>query len=109
VRGARPGGWDDLTPRGWDVVRLAADGMLNAEIARELGLATRSIDAVWDRVFLTVGLSRRELVVAAYIREIERADRPYRPPPVRPLVAECPRCGMMLKPEAIRGRVRPVA
>jgi NarL family two-component system response regulator LiaR len=59
---ARP--WGTLSEREIDVLRLAAKGISNKEIAQELGLSVRTVHAHLSRVFDKLGVaSRTEAVV----------------------------------------------
>ena len=55
-----------LTPREWDVVRLAAEGMRNQEIALKLNLGEHTVRNYLIRIFDKLGISSRvELVLYA--------------------------------------------
>jgi len=60
------GGMALLTPREWDVVRLAAEGMRNQEIALKLNLGEHTVRNYLIRIFDKLGISSRvELVLYA--------------------------------------------
>lgn len=66
-----------LTPRQVDILRLIAKGMSNTEIALELGISERTIDAHLVRLREVIGtLSWRRLVVFAvkYADKLERTN-----------------------------------
>lgn len=62
--------WDTLTPREMQVSRLAAAGMRNAEIARELNLSTYTVENHLKRVYSKLQL-RSRVELAAFVREID--------------------------------------
>jgi DNA-binding NarL/FixJ family response regulator len=57
-KGQRPGGQADVqpTPREMEIVRLLAEGKTNKEIAYELGIAVRTVDAHRSNVMQKLGL-----------------------------------------------------
>ena len=57
---------DDLTQREMDVLKLAAKGMSNREIAEELVISVRTVQTHLNNVFNKVGVgSRTEAVIHA--------------------------------------------
>jgi DNA-binding NarL/FixJ family response regulator len=74
-----------ITPRELSVLKLAARGLPNAEIAAALGLAPTSVKTYIGRLLGKLGLTDRvQLAVFAYENELIRpgwAPRPPAPPP----------------------------
>jgi DNA-binding NarL/FixJ family response regulator len=65
-RRAEPDALDDLTQREMDVLKLAAKGMSNREIAKELVISVRTVQTHLNNVFNKVGVgSRTEAVIHA--------------------------------------------
>lgn len=64
----------DLTPRESEVLRLAAGGMTNDEIADSLGISRRTVEAHMHTVFKKTGVSRRGQLTG--IVDGEAADDP---------------------------------
>lgn len=64
-------GWESLTPAELAVVRLALEGLANAEIAERLFVSTRTVTTHLTHVYAKLGLkSRSELVAEAVRREL---------------------------------------
>jgi DNA-binding CsgD family transcriptional regulator len=66
VRGGRPHDepWRPLTVREFEVARLVANGLTNAEIAAELSLSPRTVSAHLEHILAKLGVSRRAEVAA---------------------------------------------
>jgi DNA-binding NarL/FixJ family response regulator len=62
----RPPGEAALSPREREVLRLAASGLTNPEIAKQLGVGAETVKTMLSRVFAKLGVrNRTEAVVAA--------------------------------------------
>jgi DNA-binding NarL/FixJ family response regulator len=84
--------WHPLTAREFQVARLIATGLTNAQIAAELSVAPRTVSAHVEHVLAKLGASRRT-EIASWVATTERAtgatgrwDKPVptglgRPPP----------------------------
>jgi DNA-binding NarL/FixJ family response regulator len=73
LRVVNSGGLNLLTPREEQVVALAADGLSNRAIGRELGLTENTIKKYLFRIFEKIGVSSRvELVLYAVTRGASR-------------------------------------
>jgi DNA-binding CsgD family transcriptional regulator len=67
-----------LTAREFEVARLIADGMTNAEIAGELSIAAKTASAHVEHILAKLGVSRRA-EIASWVASIGRAaDGPSR-------------------------------
>ena len=65
--------WHQLTARETDIVRLLAQGMSNAEIARELVIETSTVKSHLGRVMAKIGVrDRLQTVVWAYQKGMAR-------------------------------------
>jgi DNA-binding NarL/FixJ family response regulator len=60
----RPPGQAALSPREREVLRLAAAGSTNPEIARELGLGSETVKTMLSRVFTKLGVRNRTEAVS---------------------------------------------
>lgn len=64
-------GWDSLTPAELAVVRLAREGLANAQVAERLFVSTRTVTTHLTHVYAKLGLkSRSELVAEAVRRDL---------------------------------------
>jgi pimeloyl-ACP methyl ester carboxylesterase/DNA-binding CsgD family transcriptional regulator len=64
-------GLGDLSPRETEIIRLAASGLDNADIAASLGLSTRTVERHLSNAYLKLGItgrSARSAAVAALLR-----------------------------------------
>jgi len=68
-----------LTPREEQVVALAADGLSNREIARELRLSEHTIKKYLFRIFEKVGVSSRVELVLYAVNHAERREAEWIP------------------------------
>jgi DNA-binding NarL/FixJ family response regulator len=64
-----PRGWDLLSKRQCDVVRLVADGMTNREISRQLRLSEHTVRNYLFQIFDKLGVSSRVELVLYCLRE----------------------------------------
>lgn len=62
------GGLAALSPREFEVVRLAADGRTDQSICRHLAIAPGTLGTYWVRIRTKTGLSSRAELSAAYAR-----------------------------------------
>ena len=58
-RGVTDEPWRPLTTREFEVARLVAEGMTNAEIADELGLSPKTVSAHLEHILAKLGAMRR--------------------------------------------------
>lgn len=65
----------ELSVREGEVARLAAGGLRNAEIARELGVGERTVEGSLTRVYRKLGLRSRVELAARF------AETPWVPEP----------------------------
>ncbi|HEY7522944.1 MAG TPA: AAA family ATPase [Candidatus Limnocylindrales bacterium] len=82
VRARRPGSepWRPLTVREFEVARLIAAGLTNAQIAAELAIAPKTASAHVEHILAKLGAARRS-EIAAWAAGIPRAiDPPVRTP-----------------------------
>jgi DNA-binding CsgD family transcriptional regulator len=63
-----PAGWDSLTPTEIDVVRLAAQGLSNPQIAERLFISRHTAKVHLSHVFAKLGLSSRAELAAEATR-----------------------------------------
>lgn len=70
-----------LSPRESEVLRLASQGLLDKEIARELGLSLNTLRTYWNRIRLKAGESSRTGLATAFVSEElrEQAETSYLP------------------------------
>ncbi len=79
--------WHPLTAREFEVARLIASGLTNAEIAAELSVAPRTVSAHVEHVLAKLGAARRAEIaswVATTARATASAGRLDEPTPTRP-------------------------
>ena len=70
------GGRQELSPRELDVVRLAATGGRTRDIAEQLGVSGRTVEATFTSIFNKLGvMTRAEAIVYAAARGWIRLDR----------------------------------
>lgn len=67
------GSLGDLSPRETDVLRLAADGRSNEDIALQLGLSVRTVERHLSNVYAKLGVSGKAARTAA-VSELLRSD-----------------------------------
>jgi len=70
--GGRPILVETLSPREVDVLRLAADGRTNDEIASDLGLSTRTVERHLSNAYAKLGLTGRAARAAAVAEVLRR-------------------------------------
>ena len=63
--------WRPLTAREYDVARLISDGLTNAEIADELGIAPKTASSHVEHILAKLGAGRRA-EIAAWASSVER-------------------------------------
>ena len=68
----RPGSLDRLTAREMEIARLVRDGRTNRQIARVLGLSTKTVEAHLSRIFAKLSIPSRT-VLAVLVTTGERA------------------------------------
>ncbi len=79
-RRADPGDAEQPTPREVEILRLAAHGLRTRDIAEELGVSTRTVEAHFTGIFNRLGVgSRTEAIVRAASRGWIHLDRALRP------------------------------
>ena len=64
--------WRPLTAREFEVARLITEGLTNAEIARELSIASKTASSHVEHILAKLGASRRA-EIAAWASSVERA------------------------------------
>ena len=64
--------WRPLTAREFEVARLITEGLTNAEIARELSIASKTASSHVEHILAKLGASRRA-EIAAWASAVERA------------------------------------
>ena len=60
----------ELTPREEEVVALMAKGLIDKEIAQELKISMRTVQAYNIRIYIKLGAKNRPHAVANYIRSL---------------------------------------
>jgi DNA-binding NarL/FixJ family response regulator len=68
----RPASLDRLTAREMEIARLVRDGRTNRQIARALGLSTKTVEAHLSRIFAKLSIPSRT-VLAVLVTTGERA------------------------------------
>ena len=63
-------GWDSLTRTELDIVRLAVEGLSNAQIGERLYISGRTVETHFSHVFTKLGVSSRVQVVAEAVRRL---------------------------------------
>jgi len=63
-------GWDSLTPTERDVVRLAAEGLGNKDIAERLFVSPRTVQTHLTHVYAKLGLASRIQLVQEAARHV---------------------------------------
>jgi DNA-binding CsgD family transcriptional regulator/tetratricopeptide (TPR) repeat protein len=79
--------WHPLTAREYEVARLIASGLTNAEIAAQLSVAPRTVSAHVEHVLAKLGAARRAEIaswVTTTVRATASAARSDEPTPTRP-------------------------
>ncbi len=64
-----------LTPRQWDVLRLAAEGQANKEIAQALGVQRSTVEEHLSQVYARLGVRGRTEAVRWYVEREMRGKR----------------------------------
>jgi DNA-binding CsgD family transcriptional regulator len=72
VGSQRPASLDRLTAREMEIARLVRDGRTNRQIARVLGLSTKTVEAHLSRIFAKLSIPSRT-VLAVLVTTGERA------------------------------------
>ncbi|WP_228563269.1 helix-turn-helix domain-containing protein [Catenulispora rubra] len=72
VNTQRPASLDRLTAREMEIARLVRDGRTNRQIARALGLSTKTVEAHLSRIFAKLSIPSRT-VLAVLVTTGERA------------------------------------
>jgi DNA-binding CsgD family transcriptional regulator len=70
-RGSLDEPWLPLTTREFEVARLIADGMTNAEIAGELSIAPKTASAHVEHILAKLGVARRA-EIATWVAAVSR-------------------------------------
>lgn len=63
----------ELSPRQMEIMRLAAEGMTDKEIAQATGLSVGTLRSHWDRMRARLGASSRGEVIARAAEDMRRA------------------------------------
>jgi DNA-binding CsgD family transcriptional regulator len=72
--------WRPLTAREFEVARLIATGLTNAEIAGELGIAPKTASAHVEHILAKLGVARRA-EIATWVAEVSRTGTRVSPSP----------------------------
>jgi len=64
--------WRPLTAREFDVARLISEGLTNAEIAEELGIAPKTASSHVEHILAKLGASRRA-EIATWAASVDRS------------------------------------
>ena len=92
--------WRPLSAREYEVARLVADGLTNAEIADELHLSPRTVGAHVEHILAKLGVARR-----AEIAAWTAAIRPAAPAATRTEARAASHCGVAnRRPGGTHGR-----
>jgi DNA-binding CsgD family transcriptional regulator len=68
--------WRPLTAREFDVARLISEGLTNAEIAEELGIAPKTASSHVEHILAKLGASRRA-EIATWAASVDRSAAPH--------------------------------
>ena len=68
--------WRPLTAREFDVARLISEGLTNAEIADELGIAPKTASSHVEHILAKLGASRRA-EIATWAASVDRSPAPH--------------------------------
>ena len=71
--------WRPLTAREFEVARLIAEGMTNAEIAEALDIAPKTASSHVEHILAKLGVTRRA-EIAAWTATVARSDPPRAAP-----------------------------
>ena len=77
----------DLTPRQWEVIRLVAGGLTDAQIARHLGIAEATVGKHLEGIYARLGTNNRVAAVNKALGDVAGShveDRAWRPRNYRP-------------------------
>jgi DNA-binding CsgD family transcriptional regulator len=74
-RGALDEPWRPLTGREFEVARLIADGLTNAEIAGELSISPKTASAHVEHILAKLAVARRA-EIAAWVTTVSRTNEP---------------------------------
>ncbi len=64
-----------LTPREVEVLKAAAKGFTNAQIAIELGISRKTVATYMSRIFAKLGVCNRTSAVVVYLLATESDER----------------------------------
>ncbi|MEO8510991.1 MAG: LuxR C-terminal-related transcriptional regulator, partial [Chloroflexota bacterium] len=73
TRGADGEAWRPLTVREFEVARLIADGLTNAQVAAELFVSPKTVSAHVEHILAKLGVARRTEIAAwaTTVRSVE--------------------------------------